>query len=39
MNDRPEGGAAEGFQPDLARYDELMAVVRQRLTSPSATLR
>ena len=33
MSDRPEGGAAEGFVPDLARYDELMAVVRQRLTS------
>jgi nitroreductase len=33
MGDRAEGRAADGFVPDLARYERLMEVVRQRLTS------
>jgi 5,6-dimethylbenzimidazole synthase len=33
MSGRSEGGAADGFVPDLARYEQLMGVVRQRLTS------
>jgi 5,6-dimethylbenzimidazole synthase len=32
MSDRA-GGRADGFVPDLARYEQLMGVVRQRLTS------
>jgi len=33
MSDRSEGRAPDGFVPDLARYEQLMGVVRQRLTS------
>ena len=33
MSDRSDGRAAEGLVPDLARYEQLMGVVRQRLTS------
>jgi nitroreductase family protein len=32
MSDRPQRGAG-GLLPDLARYEQLMGVVRQRLTS------
>jgi nitroreductase len=33
MSDRTEGHRAEGFTPDLARYEHLMGVMRQRFTS------
>jgi 5,6-dimethylbenzimidazole synthase len=33
MSDRSEGRAPDAFVPDLARYEQLMGVVRQRLTS------
>jgi 5,6-dimethylbenzimidazole synthase len=33
MSDQTAGHRAEGFTPDLARYEHLMGVVRQRLTS------
>jgi nitroreductase len=33
MSGRSETAAAGGFVPDLARYEQLMGVVRQRLTS------
>jgi 5,6-dimethylbenzimidazole synthase len=33
MGDRSEGHAADGLVPHLARYEQLMGVVRQRLTS------
>src|SRR5215470_4655922 len=33
MGDPTEGTVAGGFVPDLARYEQLMGVVRQRLTS------
>ena len=33
MSDQTEGRAAGGLVPDLARYEQLMGVVRQRLTS------
>ena len=33
MSDRSEGRAPDGFVPDVARYEQLMGVVRQRLTS------
>lgn len=33
MSGQTEGRAAAGFVPDLARYEQLMGVVRQRLTS------
>jgi nitroreductase len=33
MSNRSEERAADGFVPDLARYEQLMGVVRQRLTS------
>ncbi len=33
MSERSEGRAADGFVPDLARYEQLMGVVRSRLTS------
>jgi len=33
MSDRSDGHAAQGLVPDLARYEQLMGVVRQRLTS------
>jgi nitroreductase len=33
MSDHSEAPAAAGFVPDLARYENLMGVVRQRLTS------
>jgi nitroreductase len=33
MTDQTAGGAAGGFAPDLARYEQLMGVVRHRLTS------
>jgi nitroreductase len=33
MSEQSQGIAAQGFVPDLARYEQLMGVVRQRLTS------
>jgi 5,6-dimethylbenzimidazole synthase len=33
MSDQTAGHRAEGFTPNLARYEHLMGVVRQRLTS------